>query len=112
MKAQQTVAAILATFLLIQAPALRAQLAVKDLTWYLAHAPFSMPAVAQPSIPQHDFRVTDYGANGDGHTLNTDAFRQAIKACAAASGGRVIVPAGNYLTGPIELLSHVELHVE
>ena len=49
MKAQQAVAAILATFLLIQAPALRAQIAMKDLSWYLAHAPFAMPAVAQPS---------------------------------------------------------------
>jgi polygalacturonase len=112
MKIQQTVANIVTVSLLIQAPPLHAQVTVKDLSWYLAHAPFAMPAVEQPSIPRHDFRVADYGANGDGHMLNTDAFRKAIKACAAAGGGRVIVPAGNYLTGPIELLSHVDLHVE
>jgi polygalacturonase len=112
MNAKQTVAVLLAALLAFQTSLSRAQIAMKDLSWYLAHAPFAMPAVAQPSIPQHDFRITDYGANGDGHTLNTEAFRQAIKACAAASGGRVIVPAGKYLTGPIELLSHVELHLE
>jgi hypothetical protein len=109
MKIQQTVATIVTASLLIQAPSLHAQIPVKDLSWYLAHAPFAMPTVVQPSIPRRDFRVTDYGANGDGHTLNTGAFRQAIKACAAAGGGRVIVPAGTYLTGPIELLSHVDL---
>jgi polygalacturonase len=90
----------------------RAQSAPKELSWYFAHAPFAMPSVATPQFPQRDFRITDYGANGDGQVLNTPAFMQAIKACSDAGGGRVIVPAGQWLTGPIELLSHVELHLE
>jgi polygalacturonase len=55
--------------------------------------------------------VSDYGAVGDGKTLNTAAFAKAIDACAAAGGGRVHVPAGTWLTGPIHLRSGVDLHV-
>jgi polygalacturonase len=58
-----------------------------------------------------DFDITAFGAAGDGKTMNTDAFRKAIDACAAAGGGRVIVPQGTFLTGPIQLQSHVDLHV-
>ena len=89
-----------------------AQSSPKELSWYISHAPFTMPPVATPQIPKHDFQITDYGANGDGQSLNTDAFAKAIKACSDAGGGRVIVPAGKWLTGPIQLLSHVELHLE
>jgi polygalacturonase len=89
-----------------------AQSSPHPLSWYLAHTPFAMPEVTPPSIPKRDFPLTGYGAIGGGQTLNTNAFQQAIKACSAAGGGRVVVPAGKWLTGPIELLSHVELHLE
>ena len=82
------------------------------MSWYVHNAPFSMEAPAQPSFPDRVFRLADYGAVGDGRTLNTTAFSKAIQACSAAGGGRVIVPAGHWLTGPIELLSHVDLHLE
>jgi polygalacturonase len=59
-----------------------------------------------------DFDVLNYGAVADGKTLNTDAFRAAIQACAAAGGGRVVVPKGTFYTGPIVLMSHVDLHVD
>jgi polygalacturonase len=84
----------------------------KTISWYMEHAPFPMPPVALPQFPAREFRLTDYGATGDGQSLTTMAFRQAIKACAAAGGGRVVVPAGTWLTGPIELLGHVDLHLE
>lgn len=58
------------------------------------------------------YSITDFGAQGDGKTSNTDAFKKAIDACTAAGGGRVVVPAGTFLTGPIELKSHVDLHVD
>ena len=90
----------------------RSQPPPKQLSWYFAHAPFAMPTVATPQFPQRDFRITDYGANGNGQVLNTAAFAQAMKACSDAGGGRVIVPAGVWLTGPIEFLSHVDLHLE
>jgi len=49
---------------------------------------------------------------GDEHTKNTEAFARAIKACVDAGGGPVIVPAELWLTGPIELKSNLNLHLE
>src|SRR5947209_1723064 len=65
-----------------------------------------------PVIPQHKFVLTDFGAIGDGNTLNTDAFRKAIAACRKAGGGELIVPAGTFLTGPIELTDKMALVLE
>jgi polygalacturonase len=58
------------------------------------------------------FNVVDYGAVGDGRTLCTKAFAEAIGACSAALGGRVLIPLGTYLTGPIILRDNVDLHAE
>ncbi len=58
------------------------------------------------------FNVKACGAVGDGKVMDTKALQGAMNACAAAGGGRVEVPAGTYLTGPLELRSHVDLHVE
>lgn len=57
------------------------------------------------------FDITQYGAVAGGREKCTAAFAQAIAACSAAGGGRVLVPKGTFLTGPIRLLSDVELHV-
>jgi polygalacturonase len=66
-----------------------------------------------PQFPDHDFSITDFGARGDGQTNCKPAFDQAIQACHEASGGRVVVPAGQWLVrGPIHLKSGVNLHVE
>jgi len=67
--------------------------------------------VRAPEFPARDFDVTVYGAKGDGTTLNTDAIASAISACAAAGGGRVVVPAGRFLTGAVHLKSNVNLHL-
>src|ERR1044072_8484421 len=64
-----------------------------------------------PVFPKRDFAVTKYGAKGDGKFDNSEAFRKAIAACNKAGGGRVVVPAGTFLTGPVHLLSNVNLHV-
>ena len=53
--------------------------------------------------------VHAFGATGDGTTKDTAAFQKALDACAAAGGGEVVVPAGNYLIGSIELKSHTTL---
>ncbi len=74
--------------------------------------PFIVPKIKEPKFPNNTFNITDYGAVGDGHTKNTDAFAKATKACAEAGGGKVIVPAGLWLTGPIQLKSNLNLHVE
>ena len=67
--------------------------------------------IVPPVFPDRDFDVLRYGASGDGAKDCTAAFREAIAACATAGGGRVIVPAGRYLTGAIHLRSRVNLHV-
>ena len=59
-----------------------------------------------------DRNVIEAGAVGDGKTLCTEAFSRAVGVCASAGGGRVIVPVGRYMTGPIHLKSNVELHLE
>lgn len=84
----------------------------RDIAWYTHNAPFKMPDVAEPVIPAAIFSVKDYGAVGDGKFLNTQAFAKAIEACSKAGGGHVVVPAGTWLTGPIELKSNIDLHTE
>jgi len=58
------------------------------------------------------YNIVDYGAKGDTAVLSTQAVQQAIDACAAAGGGRVVVPAGGYKIGSIVLKSHVNLYLE
>lgn len=58
------------------------------------------------------YNVLDYGARNDGSALATDAFRSAIQAAKAAGGGTVYVPAGQYISGPIELVSNLVLNLE
>ena len=67
--------------------------------------------VKPPAFPDRLFDITKHGALPDGVTLNTKAIAKAIEACANAGGGRVLVPAGRFLTGAIHLKSNVELHV-
>ena len=53
----------------------------------------------------------DFGAAGDGRTMDTEALQRAIDAC-ARTGGRVILQDGVFLTGTLRLRSHVELHID
>ena len=72
-------------------------------------APFEMEAIRVPIFPQQDFCITKYGATDT--TVCTEAIAEAIAACSEAGGGRVIVPAGEWLTGPIHLKSNVNLYL-
>jgi polygalacturonase len=67
--------------------------------------------IKPPVFPSRDFPITDFGAVGDGAFDCTEAIAKAISACHTAGGGRVVVPAGRYLTGAIHLKSNVNLHV-
>lgn len=58
-----------------------------------------------------DYNILSYGAVADGIKLNTTAIQSAIDAAFQAGGGRVIVPAGRFLTGSIVLKTRVELHL-
>jgi polygalacturonase len=61
--------------------------------------------------PKYVFDVREFGARGDGRTINTQAIQAAVDACAKAGGGKVVVPGGKFLTGPIMLKSNMEFEV-
>ena len=69
-------------------------------------------SIPETHFPDKTYNINDFGAIADGKTSNTLAFEKAIKACAAAGGGKVLVPNGQYFTGPIHLESNVNLHLE
>src|SRR5262245_53753721 len=57
------------------------------------------------------YNICDHGAKGDGKILNTKAIQAAIDQCFADKGGTVLIPAGDFLCGTIELKSNVTLHI-
>jgi hypothetical protein len=76
--------------------------------------PFEMAALERPSFPDVTFDIREYGARqseGDRPFKNTEAIHRAIEAAHRAGGGRVLIPAGQWLTGPIHLMSHINLHI-
>jgi polygalacturonase len=73
--------------------------------------PQILKRIKPPVFPKRDFLITQFGGVGDGQKDCTEAFQQAIAKCTASGGGRVVVPAGTFLTGPIHLKSNVNLHV-
>src|SRR5215510_16552250 len=73
--------------------------------------PEILARIVPPKFPERDFDITRYGATANESFDNTAAIRRAIEACSSAGGGRVVVPAGRFLTGPVHLESNVNLHV-
>jgi polygalacturonase len=69
-------------------------------------------APAQPVIPDRIYNLKDFGGVPDGTTLNTAAIKRAVDAVNTAGGGRLVVPAGTWLTGPVDLCSNLDLHLE
>ena len=84
----------------------------KDYSKYYQNLPTEVKPVVEVVIPDNAVSVTDFGGVGDGQTLNTEAFRKAISALVKKGGGRVVVPQGVWLTGPIALKDNIELRVE
>ncbi len=64
------------------------------------------------TVEARDYNIADYGAKSDTTVLSTMAVQRAIDDCSKAGGGRVVVPAGSYKIGSIELKSNVCLHIE
>jgi len=57
------------------------------------------------------YNILDFGAAGDGKTINTSSIQDAIDACHKNGGGKVVIPAGDFVTGTITLKDHVNLHL-
>ena len=73
--------------------------------------PFEMEQVTRPQIPVREIDIRDFGGVGDGVTLNSEAFAKAIDALAEIGGGRLVVPTGVWLSGPITLKDNIDLHI-
>lgn len=83
-----------------------------DYAHYYQNLPVELRKATPTSVPDRTVSITDFGAVGDGLTLCTDAFARAIDQLSAEGGGRLTVPQGVWLTGPIVLKSNIDLHVE
>lgn len=84
----------------------------KEVTQEKDAADLIIESIIVPEFPDVNFTIMDYGAVADGKTDNTQAIKDAISACVEAGGGKVIIPSGKFLTGPIHLKSNVNLHLE
>lgn len=73
---------------------------------------FDMPRVGETSFPELEVSIVDFGAQDGGLHSNTRAFADAMAEVSRQGGGKVIVPRGMWLSGPIELKSNVNLHLE
>lgn len=88
------------------------EIQAKDYTTYYRNLPTPMPSVSAPVFPENTVNLKDFGAVGDGITLNTEAFKKAISSLEKQGGGRLVVPAGVWMTGLISLKDNIDLHLE
>ena len=79
---------------------------------YTENLSFEVNEFMAPLFPRNTVQLSDFGAVGDGMELCTDAFRKAIDALTEYGGGRLVVPRGVWLTGPVVLKSNINLHLE
>lgn len=87
------------------------QITQNEVNAQLQNLPFATYSITLPSFPDRTFNITDAGAVGDGLTKNTMAINSTIEKCSKAGGGKVIIPAGLWLTGPITMQSNVNLYL-
>jgi len=97
-----------ATLFLMHPATLQAQ----DYAKYYQNLPVQVAQVSVPVIPANELSLTEVGGVGDGVTLNTEAFAKGISKLSKLGGGRLTVPQGVWLTGPIQLKDNIELHLE
>lgn len=79
---------------------------------YYTDLPCAVEHVQPIVFPDYTVTLTDFGAVGDGKTDCSEAFAQALKHLKKQGGGHLIVPNGVWLTGPVKLVSNVDLHLE
>ena len=71
----------------------------------------NLPVIKQVSFKKDTFNILKYGAKSDAQALNTKAINSAIADCSKKGGGVVVIPAGLCISGPVELKSNVNLHL-
>jgi polygalacturonase len=71
----------------------------------------NLPQVKETKFKNDTLSILKYGAKDDGITLNTRSINEAITACSKKGGGVVLIPAGFWLSGPLQLKSNVNLHL-
>ncbi|MFZ4581234.1 MAG: glycoside hydrolase family 28 protein [Paludibacter sp.] len=86
--------------------------AKNNYTVYYQNLPFEMQKIKPPVFKNNCVSVLQTGGVGDGITLNTKAFESAIEKLSSKGGGKLLVPAGVWFTGPIVLKSNINLHLE
>ena len=74
--------------------------------------PFGEFNFQRPKFPDAKVSIIDFGAKEGGSFKNTEAINKAIKHLSVSGGGTVVVPPGKWLTGPIVLLSNINLHLK
>ncbi len=79
---------------------------------YYKNLPFEMQKIKPPVFKKNCVSVLETGGVGDGITLNTKAFASAIEKLVSKGGGKLLVPAGVWFTGPIVLKSNINLHLD
>ncbi len=84
----------------------------EDYSKHYQNLPVELKQVVSFDIPDNTVSIADFGGVGDGVALNTEAFRNAISALTKKGGGRLVVPQGVWLTGPIVLKDNIDLHIE
>ncbi|WP_257670213.1 glycoside hydrolase family 28 protein [Parapedobacter tibetensis] len=72
----------------------------------------NLPTIHEPVFPKDTIDIRNFGAKGDGRTLNTKSINEAIRASNKKGGGVVLIPAGYWMSGPIALKSNVNLHLD
>ena len=113
MKNQKSVTVILFVIFLITEGCAQAQVSENQSNFDIYEGlEFDMPRVQEPDIPDYSVNIKDFGAVSGGQVLNSQAFAAAIEEVSQKGGGKVIIPAGIWLTGPIILKSNLELYTE
>lgn len=69
-------------------------------------------SITEPKFRNATYNIVDFGAIADGKTMATLSIKKAIEKCSKEGGGKVLVPNGKFLTGPIHLDNNVNLHLE